>query len=222
VAMGVDTTKDSLRAWLGQPGDAARYKAIGELDENCRDILALSPFAVVATSGADGSCDASPRGGPPGFIRMLSSTRVALAELPGNRLFDGAQNLAENPYAALLVMIPGMIETLRIEGHAALDTSEELRRATALDGKLPWGALVIDVVRAFAHCGKALKRSRLWEPATWPSAGERPRIGAVMAAHMAAPGPGGSAEATTAAEIDADLQETYRNRLWWGEPAAAG
>jgi PPOX class probable FMN-dependent enzyme len=211
--MGVET-KDELRAWLGQPGDAARFKSISELDEHCKDILALSPFAVVATSGADGSCDASPRGGPPGFIRVLSSTRLAIGELPGNRLFDGAQNLAENPYAALLVMIPGMIETLRIEGRAALDTSEELRRATALDGKLPWGALVIDVVRAFAHCGKALKRSRLWEPTTWPSSDERPRMGTVMAAHMAAPGPNGSTAGLSAVDVDADLEETYRNRLW--------
>jgi PPOX class probable FMN-dependent enzyme len=211
--MGVET-KDELRAWLGQPGDAARFKAIGELDEHCKRILALSPFAVLATAGADGSCDASPRGGPPGFIRVLSPTRLAIGELPGNRLFDGAQNLAENPYAALLVMIPGMIETLRIEGHAALDTSEEVRRATALEGKLPWGALVIDVVRAFAHCGKALKRSRLWEPTTWPSSDERPRMGAVIAAHMAAPGPNGSTAGLSAVEVDADLEETYRKRLW--------
>lgn len=211
--MGVEM-KDSLRAWLGQPGDAARFKAISELDEHCKDILALSPFAVVATAGADGSCDASPRGGPPGFIRVLSSTRLAIGELPGNRLFDGAQNLAENPHAALLVMIPGMSETLRIEGRAALDTSEELRRATALDGKLPWGALVIDVVRAFAHCGKALKRSGLWEPATWPPSDQRPRMGTVIAAHMAAPGPDGSTGALSAADVDADLEETYRKRLW--------
>ena len=211
--MGVET-KDELRAWLGQPGDAARFKSISELDEHCRRILALSPFAVVATAGADGSCDASPRGGPPGFIRVLSSTRLAIGELPGNRLFDGAQNLAENPHAALLVMIPGMIETLRIEGHASLDTSEEVRRATALDGKLPWGALVVDVVRAFAHCGKALKRSRLWEPTTWPSPEERPRMGTVIAAHMAAPGPNGSTAGLSAGDVDADLEETYRNRLW--------
>lgn len=213
MAMGAEM-KDLLRARLGQPGDAARFKAISELDEHCRHFLALSPFAVVATSGADGSCDASPRGGPPGFIRVLSSTRVAIGELPGNRLFDGAQNMAENPQAALLVMIPGMAETLRIEGHATLSTSEELRRATALDGKLPWAVLVIDVAKVFTHCGKALKRSRLWEPGTWPSSDRRPKVGAVIAAHMAAPGPHGSTEETSAAHVDAGLQESYRKRLW--------
>jgi len=208
-------TRDSLRERLGQPGDPARLKAISHLDEYCERTLALSPFAVLATAGADGSCDASPRGGPPGFIRVLSSTRVAIGELPGNRLFDGAQNLAENPFAALMVMVPGMNETLRIEGRAAVSTDEDLRGATALDGKPPWGALVIDVVKAFTHCGKAFKRSRLWEPASMPSAGERPRIGAVLAAHMAASGPDGSLEALPSTEtVEAGLEESYRKRLW--------
>jgi len=156
-------SRSTLRDLLGEPGDSARLKSICELDEHCERILALSPFVVVATSGADGSCDASPRGGPPGFVRVLSPTRVASGELPGNRLFDGAQNIAENPHASLLVMVPGLIETLRIEGRARVDTGEEMRAATALDGRLPWGALVVDVERAFLHCGKAFKRSRLWE-----------------------------------------------------------
>jgi PPOX class probable FMN-dependent enzyme len=208
-------TRISLRARLGEPGDSARLKSIGELDEHCGRILALSPFAVVATAGADGSCDASPRGGPPGFIRMLSPTRVALGELPGNRLFDGAQNLAENPHAALLVMVPGLVETLRIEGRAAVSTDPALREATAIDGRLPWGVLVIEVEKAFLHCGKAFKRSRLWEPDSWPAAEERPRMGQVLRAHMVADGPGGAVEAPPEAdELEAGLEEAYRLRLW--------
>lgn len=208
-------TAESLRQRFGPPGDAASLKSIDRLDEHCERILALSPFAVVATAGADGSCDASPRGGPPGFIRVLSPTRIAIGELPGNRLFDGAQNLAENPYAALLVMIPGTNETLRIEGRAGLSTDEEVREATALQGKMPWGALVIDVTEAFVHCGKAFKRSRLWEPDTWPSTDQRPRMGAVIAAHMAAPGPDGSTEDEQDADgVQESLEEAYRKRLW--------
>jgi PPOX class probable FMN-dependent enzyme len=207
--------RESLRDRLGQPGDAARLKAISRLDEHCRQFLALSPFAVVATAGADGSCDASPRGGPPGFIRVLSPTRLAIGELPGNRLFDGSQNLAENPYAALLVMVPGINETLRIEGRAALSTEPELRQATAIAGKQPWGALVVDVEKAFVHCGKAFKRSRLWEPESWLGAEERPRMGAVIAAHMAADGPeGSSAELPDADTVQTGLDEAYRKRLW--------
>jgi PPOX class probable FMN-dependent enzyme len=208
-------TRAVLREHLGDPGDPARLKAVAELDEHCERILALSPFAVVATSGADGSCDASPRGGPPGFIRMLSPGQVAIGELPGNRLFDGAQNLTENPHAALLVMVPGVIETLRIEGTAHITTEEGLRVATAIDGKLPWGALVVDVEKAFVHCGKAFKRSRLWEPESWPAVEERPRMGAVLRAHMAAPGPSGAAEDPPDTEVlEADLDGAYRTTLW--------
>ena len=207
-------TQESLRDGLGQPGQAAHFKAISQLDVHCENILALSPFVVVATASADGSCDASPRGGPPGFIRVLSPIRVAIGELPGNRLFDGAQNLAENPWAALLVMIPGVNETLRIEGHAAMSTDEDIRAATSLDGKVPWGALVIDIVKIFTHCGKALKRSQLWEPASWPPLDQRPRMGAVIAAHMAAPGPDGSIEPSSTEAIEAGLQESYEKRLW--------
>ncbi len=198
---------DELRGILGQPGDAARLKAISTLDRHFERILTLSPFVVVATAGADGSCDASPRGGPPGFVRMLTPTRVALAELPGNRLFDGAQNLAENPRAALLVMVPGINETLRIEGRAHLSLDEHVRVETAIDGKVPWGALVVDVSRAFIHCGKAFKRSGLWEPTSWPASKDLPRMGPALAAHIGAPGPAGGADAAPDAEVvAADLE----------------
>lgn len=208
------SSQESLRALLGQPGTAARFKAIDELDAHCEALLALSPFAVVATAGADGSCDASPRGGPPGFIRMLSPARIAIGELPGNRLFDGAANLDENPHAALLVMVPGMSETLRIEGRATISTEQDVRDATAVDGKVPWGALVIDVIKAFVHCGKAFKRSQLWEPETWPADDARPRMGRVIAAHMAAPGPDGSIAAPDVDTVEHGLQESYEKRLW--------
>jgi len=220
-------TRQSLRERLGDPGDAARHKIIAELDEHCELILARSPFAVVATADAEGRCDASPRGGPPGFIRMLSPTRVAIGELPGNRLFDGAQNLAENPHAALLVMVPGMIETLRIEGRAWLSTDEQLREETAIEGRPPWGVLVLDVERAFTHCGKAFVRSGLWNPDSWPAKEDRPRMGKVMAAHIAAPSPDepgdrrehGSdrdpaRQPVTAEAVEADLAEAYRAKLW--------
>lgn len=205
----------ALRSALGEPGDSARLKSIVELDEHCERILALSPFAVVATAGADGTCDASPRGGPPGFIRILSPRQVAIGELPGNRLFDGAQNIAENPHAALLVMVPGVVETLRIEGRARVTTDESVRAATAIDDRTPWGALVIDVGQAFVHCGKAFKRSGLWQPESWPDPDARPRMGAVLRDHMAAVGPAGAADDVPAVDqVEAGLEEAYRLRLW--------
>jgi PPOX class probable FMN-dependent enzyme len=206
---------DDLRASLGDPGRSASEKKIDHLDDACREVLAASPFVVVATSGADGSCDASPRGGPPGFVRVLTPHRLAIGELPGNRLFDGADNLAENPHAALLVLVPGVRETLRIEGRAHLSTDPEVRSATAIDGREPWGALVLDVERAFVHCGKSLTRSHLWDPDSWLPAGRRPRKAGVLAAHLAANrGADEQSEPATVDRVEADLEEAYRLRLW--------
>ncbi len=151
-------TRTSLRARLGGPRDSARLKSIGELDEHCERILARAPFAVVATAGADGTCDASPRGGPPGFIRMLSPMQVAIGVLPGNRLFDGAQHLAENPHAALFVMVPGLPETLRIEGRTAVSTGQGAAGGDRHRRQAAVGRVVIEVDKAFLHCGKAFKR----------------------------------------------------------------
>ncbi|HET6624802.1 MAG TPA: hypothetical protein VFG63_00295, partial [Nocardioidaceae bacterium] len=114
-------------------------------------------------------------------------------------------------------------ETLRIEGRTWLSTESDVLEKTALDGRLPWAAIVMDVTKVFTHCGKAYKRSRLWDPASWPAAEDRPRMGAVMAAHIAAPVPGagdtagsGGKDGSTpdVAAVEADLAETYRERLW--------
>ena len=209
--MPIPTSAD-LRDRLGQPGDAARDKKIDHLDAACLQILAASPFAVLATSGADGTCDASPRGGPAGFVRALGSHQVAIGELPGNRLFDGADNLAENPHAALLVLVPGVAETLRIEGRAELRTDPEVCAATAVNGKEPWGAVVIDVAWAFVHCGKALKRSRLWEPESWPATEDRPRMSGALAEHIALNRQQGPR--LTVDDIETDLDAAYRAGLW--------
>jgi PPOX class probable FMN-dependent enzyme len=208
-------TGNDLRGSLGEPGRSASEKKIDHLDASCRDVLAASPFVVVATSGADGSCDASPRGGPPGFVRVLSAHRLAIGELPGNRLFDGADNLAENPHAALLVLVPGVRETLRVEGRAHVSTDPDVRAATAIDGREPWGALVLDVERAFVHCGKSLTRSRLWDPDSWLPAERRPRMAGVLAAHLAANrGADEQSEPDAVDTVEADLEEAYRLRLW--------
>ena len=207
--------REALRDDIGQPGDAVLAKAVGVLDEHCRELLALSPFSVLSTADADGRCDGTPRGGPPGFVRVLGPTRLAFGELPGNRLFDAAENIAQNPYAALLVLVPGITETLRIEGRAHVSRDEEVRAATAVDGKVPWGAVVIDVEQAFVHCGKAFHRSRLWQPEAWPAREELPRMGAVLRDHIAAPGPRGSGpDGITAEGVDADLAAAYEHHLW--------
>ena len=143
-------------------------KELPELDERATTFIATSPFLVMATTGADGSADASPKGGPAGFVRVLEPTRLLVPEFPGNRRFDGVQNLVERPGIGLLFVVPGISETLRVNGLARLTRDPELLDACAVDGRRPWFAADVEVRQVFSHCAKAFLRSDLWKPESWP------------------------------------------------------
>jgi len=199
-------TVDELRELLGgQPSRTARDKEIARLDDNCRAFLARSPFLVLSTAGADGRCDASPKGGPPGFVRVLDDRRLAFGELPGNRRLDSFANLLERPFAALLFLIPAVEETLRVNGAVTLSRDPELLETVSL-GKTPALAVVVEVEQAFLHCAKALKRSQLWQPDAWPELDGLPSAAAIWRDH--------AADTRTVAEIEAHLDESYTQRLW--------
>jgi PPOX class probable FMN-dependent enzyme len=156
-----------LRALLGTPSRGAASKEIDFLDRHCRDFIARSPFFVLATASEAGPADASPKGGPAGFVRVLDDRRLAWGDLPGNRRGDSHQNLLERPWAALLFLIPGLEETLRVNGRVELTRDAEVLEQVALRGRPPALALVLEVEQAYLHCTKAFKRSRLWQPGTW-------------------------------------------------------
>ena len=138
------------------------------IDEDCARFIAASPLAVLATADADGRCDASPRGGPPGFTSVLDPGRLAIPDYSGNRRQDSHRNLLSNPYAGLVFFVPGVKETLRVNGRTELSTDPNLLGALTTGGRPPKLALVIEVETAFIHCGKALHRSELWDPSSWP------------------------------------------------------
>ena len=179
-------------------------KEIGELDEHCARFLELSPLAMLATSDARGRSTVTPRGGPPGFIRLLDPTRIAFADLSGNRRVDALRQILENPQVGLLLLIPGLRETLRIDGTASLTRHPEVLRAVDVPGKAAELAVGIDVRVAFMHCGKALIRSGTWEPGTWPA--QLPSAGAMLKAHARLPMP--------ATEVDERLEDSYAEGLW--------
>ena len=145
---------------FGEPLPRVVAKEMPALDEATREFIAAAPFLVMATTGADGSCDAGPKGGPPGFVRVLSDTRLLIPEFPGNRRFDGVQNLVERPGIGLLFVVPGISETLRVNGFARLTRDEELLESCAVDGRRPWFVADVEVRQVFSHCGKAFVRSR--------------------------------------------------------------
>jgi uncharacterized protein len=161
------TTADELRALLGTPTAAAAGKERDALDDLHRQWLAASPFCLVATSGADGACDVSPKGDPPGFTLVLDDRTIALPERAGNRRADGFHNILSNPHVGLVYLLPGRGDTLRINGRARLVRDADLLDRMVEKGHRPLLAMVVEVEQVFFHCAKAFLRSQLWEPESW-------------------------------------------------------
>jgi PPOX class probable FMN-dependent enzyme len=147
------------------PSQLVQDKEIDHVDEHCRRFIELSPFATLATADADGWPDVSPRGGDPGFVKVLDPHRLALPDRPGNNRVDSLRKLTANPRAALLFFVPGIEETLRVFGTAELVPADALGLDLTEFGREPRSVLVVGVRRAFFQCAKAVMRSGLWDPA---------------------------------------------------------
>ena len=201
------TSEDELREVVPAPPEGAPTlrKQIDHLDEHCRDFIARAPFFLLATSSAAGDCDASPRGGPPGFVRVLDERRLLVPEYPGNRRADSHRNLLENPRAAMLFTIPGLRETLRVAGRAYITRDEGLLAGLGVNGRAPKLGIGLEVEEAFIHCAKAFIRSGLWQPETWPE--ELPSASAILRDHVDIP------EVSTE-DVAARLRESYENTLY--------
>lgn len=129
--------------------------------------IGRSPFCMIATSGADGTCDVSPKGDPPGFVHVLDLATLAVPERPGNRRVDGYRNILSNPHVALIFVVPGRKDTLRVNGRARLVRDGDYFDAMAVRGKRPILAMEVTVEEVFYHCSKASLRSNLWDPESW-------------------------------------------------------
>jgi PPOX class probable FMN-dependent enzyme len=159
----VITTEQELRTVVGKPSFWFQSKVLAKLDVHCRRFIAKSPFVVVASAGAEGQVDASPKGDEPGFVQVLDDATLALPDRAGNRRFDTFQNLLQNPNIGLIFFIPGRRDTLRVGGKAMIVRDLALRETMALKGRVPELATVVSVERAYFHCGACIARSRLWE-----------------------------------------------------------
>ena len=155
-------TAEDLRSRYGEPSENSVRKSLDRLDRHCRRFIELSPFVVLATSGADGRADCSPRGDPPGFVAVLDERTVLLPDRRGNNRTDSLRNILENPHVGLLFMIPGANETLRLNGRATLTADPERLEPLVVNGRAPRSGLLIEVEEVFLQCTKALVRSRLW------------------------------------------------------------
>ncbi len=167
---------EELVGLLGVPGERAATKVRDRLLPVDRDWLAATPFCVVATTDADGGCDASPKGDPPGsLVHVLDDRTLAIAERPGNRRADGYRNVLVNPHVGLLFLIPGRGDTLRVNGRGRLVRDAPFFDDLAVRDHRPVLALVVDVEEVFFHCAKAFLRAGLWKPETWDPEGIVPR-----------------------------------------------
>lgn len=179
----VITSEEQLRDIFGWPADRAVNKQLDHLDKHCRRIIEKSPFVLFGTS--DGTrCDVSPKGDAPGFIRVLDDKTIAVPDLPGNNRLDTLTNLIANPNVGMIFMVPGMNETLRINGRVTLVRDADLLQSMAVGNKLPKLAIVVDVEEVFTHCPKAFIRSNLWDSETWTNRSEIASYAEILRDHV--------------------------------------
>jgi len=199
------TDTDALRQHFGPVSLLAASKGLKRLDKFCRDFIALSPFLVLATADGAGGVDASPRGDAPGFVAVLDDTTLLLPDRPGNRRVDSFHNILASPGVGLIFLVPGINETLRVNGTGRLVTEANLLQGVAAQGKTPATGLVIEVREAFFHCGKALIRSRLWDPSAAVERGAFPTLGRIVAEQT---------RLMAVEEAESSIEVAYRERLY--------
>ena len=195
----------SLREHIGAIGTVAERKVLPRLDRHCRAFIGLSPFLVLATADADGRVDASPRGDPPGFVRVLDDSTLLLPDRPGNNRVDSFGNILAASGVGLIFFVPGIDETLRVNGTARLLTDATLLADSVVAGKPPKTGLVITIAEVFFHCAKALRRAQLWNAAAQVERSSFPSLGRIMAEQV----PGSTVE-----EAERRIEVSYRKRMY--------
>lgn len=199
-------TEAELRDIIGAPLPRAVDKEIARLDAHCRALIGASPFVLVASCDAQGRMDVSPKGDPPGFVKVLDDATIAIPDRPGNRRADTFSNVLRNPGVGLLFVIPGKVETLRVNGRATIVRDLALREEMAVAGKTPALALVVAVEQAFIHCGKCMIRSHLWEREHWPDIAALPSQAQCLVDHAKL--------AESLEDVEASVQRNRRLTLY--------
>nr|WP_246183437.1 MSMEG_1061 family FMN-dependent PPOX-type flavoprotein [Paenibacillus methanolicus] len=200
-------SEDELRQLLGEPNPVVRRKTIGRIDRHCAEFMARSPLVFVATANGRGECDVSPRGDAPGFALVLDERHLVLPERPGNRRMDAYRNLLDNSRIGLVFVIPGLDEVLRVNGEAWIVRDAELLARMSAFGKVPKLGIGMRVTECYLHCGKAFKRSHVWEAEQWPDLTEFTPIARMIADHVGAPD-------VDEAKVAQGMKETYEQRMY--------
>ena len=202
----------ALRTFMGKPSELAAKKSITRLDKHCREFISRSPFVCIGTTDGTGKADVSPKGDPPGFVQVLNNKTLFIPDRPGNNRIDSMSNLLKDPSIALLFLIPGFDETLRVNGRGTVIRDENLNAASIVKGRAPKIGIRVTVDTAFLHCAKALKRSHLWDPKSLQNRNTMPSLGQMIIEQTTPPGK--DVDQTDISEAEQRVQESSRSNLY--------
>jgi uncharacterized protein len=200
------TRATEVQAILGSPIPNQVNKIIHHIDDHCRAWIGRTPFIVISSIGANGAMDVSPKGDPPGFVKVLDEQTLAIPDRPGNRRGDTLLNVLDNPSVGIVFIVPGRREVVRVNGVASLARDPDLLDGMAINGKLPELAIIVRVREAFFHCGKSMIRSGLWEPVRWGPIDDLPTYAQALKDH--------AASADTVETIQARIDRGEAERLY--------
>jgi len=203
----VVTTEAEVRDLYRMPGNVVA-KVLGHLDQHARTFIEAAPFVLVGTASPDGTGDVSPKGGPPGFVVVLDDQRLVIPDLAGNNLLDSITNIVAGSGIWLLFLVPGVEDTLRVNGHACITTDPAMLDACAVKDRRPKAAIGVTVTQQYMHCAKAFRRSELWNPQTWPDRSALPSLGCIVRDQIA------MLRDVPAEKIDESLEADYAASLW--------
>lgn len=198
-------TQEELRAHYGEINYRARLKQLPKLEKHSKHFISLSPFFVLSTSSSRGT-DASPRGDAPGFVKVLDDHTLVIPDRPGNNRVDSFSNILENPDVGLLFLVPGINETLRVNGKARITTDPAVLAQHTVQGKLPRSVMFVEVEEVFLHCAKALMRSHLWDSSRHVDRKDFPSMGACIAEQVG--------QGLDPKKLEEEVWEGYRTRLY--------
>jgi hypothetical protein len=203
--MDVIESVADIRGLYGAPNERAVRKQLPRLEKHSRAFIALSPFVVIASADGAGRVDASPKGDAPGFVRVIDDERLLIPDRLGNNRVDTIGNLLASPGVGLIFFVPGLRETLRVNGKARVTTDPALLEPCIVGGKAPRSGILVTAEEVYFHCGKALIRSDLWNPEKMLQHSDFPSLGRIITEQLGTGDPA-AAERTT--------EESYRTRLY--------
>ncbi len=200
-------TKEELREFYGPANERSVKKQMAKLDEHAKNFIALSPFMVISSATAEGA-DASPKGDPPGFVKVIDDSTLIIPDRPGNNRVDTMSNIVENNHVGLLFLVPGMCETLRVNGRARITTDPEVLEPHSMKGRLPRSAMIVDVEDVYLHCAKALIRADLWNAENHIERKSFPSMGQMLSDQIDEEG------YDDGEELNKGIQERYKTDLY--------